>query len=260
MSVEAPRGIASLVGKIIALPFHVVGGTAYGSVSAINNGGSTGLFASEVDDARRALAAGQEGAGVSLFKKISNFFDTHVGQGLTDIKASGVADDVAQIGEKGKLGEVFSKLFSPATEGGVGARGLGLIATRVLASAGLAVFGFRTFIGSYKKFSQAMKGHSTLDNTRSPVIHGLKALGGLAMTVGGVLAFPGLTAALGIGGAFGFPLALAGLGLYGATALVQYSLYGFHMFNYPDDKAIWPFSMFMSDSARTYRSAPTLYG
>lgn len=223
------------VGNLICLPFKLVGGAVVGSSSAISSGKPAG-FAAIAESER------------NLFHVARDFSSTHVGAGMEGIEKSGIAGKLANIGTKEGFGEVIKTLTGTAAEGGVGARGLGLLAARVAGSIGLAVFGFKTMVSSAWKLSQSMKGYSPMDYTGNPLVHGASALAGLGMFVGGIAAMvPGA-------GVVGTPLALAGLGLWGATKAVSYLLYTPNMFSYPKDYAPWPLSTILEGPASAFRN------
>lgn len=251
------QGVAGAIGKIISLPFQIVGGTAYGTYSASMNGAPAELFKNEIGDAARALAAGQEGAGVSLFKRIANFFDTHVGSGIQQVKGSGFLDDMANFGagDKKAFADGLGKLLNFDTaSGGIGGRGAAVLLAQGAASIGLAVVGFKTAISNYWKMSQSQKGYSPMDYHRNSWLHGLTAVAGLGMGIGGVLGIPGVAAALAVPAAFGLPLALGSLVVYGGLRLVANSVYGLNMFTYPKDYLPWPLYLPFERSARDMRN------
>lgn len=158
--------------------------------------------------------------GYNFFKWI---FGDVIGKGGVDLGKSGFLDKLGKIFSKEGF-DAFTKILSPATSGGIGARGGLLVALAVGAGVTGLVLGLKEAFSSWGKVSDIKKGYHP-DSVNSSLLQGIKALSGLTTAVGGIAM---------INPRVGLPILAAGLVGSFATSIVQYFIGGINWFRYPE--------------------------
>lgn len=213
---------------LVRLPFRLGFGALHGTGSAIVN--------RRVDPALgKAVITADAAKDPAVYLRTQAFINKHIGTGIEQILGSGILNDLRGIFQKGGLNTVFEVLtgsgkaaeaIKAGTKAALGLRGIGvLLAGGILAGVGV-YFGSTLAMESWKKVTQLNQGKRT-DLVANPWVHGAHALTGLAMAVGGAMAFiPGPTMAYGAG--------LAVSGFLGAMVLhgVRFVMGGQHILRY----------------------------
>ena len=234
-------GISS-ASDVVKLPFQLLGGVSAGTWHAIKNRG-VGTWAAPPKSS-------------VLLNSSGVFANKHVGEGMKEVLGSGILDDFRGILGKDGITKFWSTLTrntdaaAKLSKAALGLRGIGLlVAGGFLAGVGVYL-GAKLFKESWHKVSKINQGYhdDVVDNVW---IHGAQALTGLAMAVGGMMAFiPGPTMAIGAG------LAISGfVGALGLHAL-RYVLGGNHVLKFHESLP-WPFdrlvAKFKNEDASYYR-------
>ncbi|GEM_PF-3919004 len=211
----------SSISDVVKLPFQIVFGAAHGTGSALYKGSSPSTF-----------------AGEEVYNIIGKFSNDNVSLGLTQIKKSHILDDLRRIFQKDGLKTFFNTLFSTeaakaAGKAVLGLRGIGVLLVGGIVAALGVYFGSTLFMESWRKVTQLKQGKPA-DLVRNPWVHGAHGLTGLAMAVGGAMAFFPPTMIFGAG--------LAVSGFIGAMALhgVRYVMGGQHPLRYYE-QLFYPF-------------------
>ncbi|MBI3590069.1 MAG: hypothetical protein HY094_01665 [Candidatus Melainabacteria bacterium] len=223
--------VIGAIGNVLSLPFKVVGGVLAGGGPAFAQG------AVETDPAYFAKKG--------MFFSPRGVTNRFVGDGLTQIRTSGILGDFANIFKTGGFNKFLDKLLNSSLLRG---QGKGLLIGGVAMAGFAAIMGYQALTSEYKKTSELLKGYSTADYSQSPLVHGICAAGGLGMLAGAIALIPGLGLS-----AMALPLILGGAGVYFVTRKTV-DFCGSDLVKYPRNSLPWPFYLPFETTASNYRN------